>query len=218
MGLDARKFAQAAAASAAALAEDAARTRTFTPMALQSDEERFGDCAPVRVPCGKCGAVAPLPLWPKPADDANAAAEHAPACLKCPSCDAPLLGYSAAGCFSKASVALQLATRSALKSYYEGWVVCDDHACGARTRQLAGAGPRCLVKGCRGRVLPEQSEKKIYTQLCYQKELFAADRCRAAPGSDEAEVCKFLRKQVQGDIDLSAYNFVRPSIFNIFDA
>ena len=40
----------------------------------------------------------------------------------------------------------------------------------------------------------------------------------AAPGSDEAEVCKFLRKQVQGDIDLSAYNFVRPSIFNIFDA
>ena len=42
-------------------------------------------------------------------------------------------------------------------------------------------------------------------------------RLAAAPRSDEAEVLKFLQKQVQDDIDLSAYNFVRPSIFNVFE-
>ena len=37
------------------------------------------------------------------------------------------------------------------------------------------------------------------------------------PASDEAEVAKFLRAQVAGDINHSAYNFVRPSIFSIFN-
>ena len=112
----------------------------------------------------------PLTLWPKRSEDCQ---DEAPPALKCPSCQARLLGHkSAASCFSRLSVALQLATRGALKRYYEGWMVCDDSACGARTRQLSGAGPRCLRRGCRGRMVAEESEKRIYTQLCYQKALF----------------------------------------------
>ena len=95
-------------------------------------------------------------------------------------------------------------------------MVCDDSACGARTRQLSGAGPRCLRRGCRGRMVAEESEKRIYTQLCYQKALFAADRVACAQNSDEAEVCAFLERQVAQDVEASAYNFVRPSIFAVF--
>ena len=215
LGLDARKFEQHMARSQQALAEAEGRTAAFVPMCVQSDEQRFGDCAPVLVECASCGVTKPLTLWPKRSEDCQ---DEAPPALKCPSCQARLLGHkSAASCFSRLSVALQLATRGALKRYYEGWMVCDDSACGARTRQLSGAGPRCLRRGCRGRMVAEESEKRIYTQLCYQKALFAADRVACAQNSDEAEVCAFLERQVAQDVEASAYNFVRPSIFAVFE-
>ena len=65
-------------------------------------------------------------------------------------------------------------------------------------------------------MVAEESEKRIYTQLCYQKALFATDRVACAPNSDEAEVCAFLERQVAQDVEASAYNFVRPSIFAVF--
>ena len=95
-------------------------------------------------------------------------------------------------------------------------MVCDDSACGARTRQLSCAGVGCLSRGCKGRLVPEANEKRIYTQLCYQKALFAADRVACPQNSDEAGVCAFLERQVAQDVEASAYNFVRPSIFAVF--
>ena len=214
LGLDARKFEQHLARSQQALVEAEARGAAFVPMACMGDEERFGDCAPVQVECASCHVTKPLMLWPKRSEDST---DDAPPCLKCPSCNARLLGHaSSAACFSRLSVALQLATRGALKRYYEGWMLCDDATCGARTRQLSGAGPRCLRRGCRGRMVAEESEKRIYTQLCYQKALFSAGRVACAQNSDEAEVCAFLERQVAQDVEASAYNFVRPSIFSIF--
>ena len=95
-------------------------------------------------------------------------------------------------------------------------MVCDDSACGARTRQLSCAGVRCLSRGCKGKLVPEANEKRIYTQLQYYRALFDDDRLACPPKSDEREVAKFLQKQVADDIQASAYNFVRPSIFNVF--
>ena len=56
--------------------------------------------------------------------------------------------------------------------YYEGWLVCDDQACGARTRQMSVYGHRCLGPrglghGCLGKMHYEYSEKMIYNQLLY---------------------------------------------------
>jgi hypothetical protein len=65
-------------------------------------------------------------------------------------------------------------------------------------------------------MVAEESEKRIYTQLCYQKALFSSDRVACAVNSDEREVCAFLERQVAQDVEASAYNFVRPSIFSIF--
>ena len=108
------------ARSQQALAEAEGRTAAFVPMCVQSDEQRFGDCAPVLVECASCGVTKPLTLWPKRSEDCQ---DEAPPALKCPSCQARLLGHkSAASCFSRLSVALQLATRGALKRYYEGWM------------------------------------------------------------------------------------------------
>ena len=57
LGLDARKFEQHMARSQQALAEAEGRTAAFVPMAVQSDEQRFGDCAPVFVECASCGVT-----------------------------------------------------------------------------------------------------------------------------------------------------------------
>ena len=69
LGLDARKFEQHMARSQQALAEAEGRTAAFVPMAVQSDEQRFGDCAPVLVECASCGVTKPLTLWPKRSED-----------------------------------------------------------------------------------------------------------------------------------------------------
>ncbi|EGB05577.1 hypothetical protein AURANDRAFT_30667 [Aureococcus anophagefferens] len=225
LGLDARKFAAAMARSQSALDEANANMRSFTPASLQSDEERFADCQPLVVECGSCKLRWPLPLEQRGArarleaarDAATPAKAAACAALSCGHCGAKLLGYkNAASCFSRVSVALQMATRASLKDYYDGWMVCDDSACGARTRQLSCAGVRCLSRGCKGRLVPEANEKRIYTQLQYYRALFDDDRLACPPKSDEREVAKFLQKQVADDIQASAYNFVRPSIFNVF--
>ena len=225
LGLDARKFAAAMARSQSALDEANANMRSFTPASLQSDEERFADCQPLVVECGSCKLRWPLPLEQRGArarlEAARDAATPAKAAdckaLSCGHCGAKLLGYkNAASCFSRVSVALQMATRASLKDYYDGWMVCDDSACGARTRQLSCAGVRCLSRGCKGRLVPEANEKRIYTQLQYYAALFDDDRLACPPKSDEREVAKFLQKQVADDIQASAYNFVRPSIFNVF--
>ena len=176
LGLDARKFAAAMARSQSALDEANANMRSFTPASLQSDEERFADCQPLVVECGSCKLRWPLPLEQRGArarleaarDAATPAKAAARNALACGHCGAKLLGYkNAASCFSRVSVALQMATRASLKDYYDGWMVCDDSACGARTRQLSGAGPRCLRRGCRGRMVAEESEKRIYTPVSY---------------------------------------------------
>jgi len=225
LGLDARKFAAAMARSQSALDEANANMRSFTPASLQSDEERFADCQPLVVECGSCKLRWPLPLEQRGArarlEAARDAATPAKAAdckaLSCGHCRAKLLGYkNAASCFSRVSVALQMATRASLKDYYDGWMVCDDSACGARTRQLSCAGVRCLSRGCKGKLVPEANEKRIYTQLQYYAALFDDDRLACPPKSDEREVAKFLMKQVADDIQASAYNFVRPSIFNVF--
>ena len=209
LGLDARKFAAAMARSQSALDEANANMRSFTPASLQSDEERFADCQPLVVECGSCKLRWPLPLEQRGArarleaarDAATPAKAAACNALACGHCGAKLLGYkNAASCFSRVSVALQMATRASLKDYYDGWMVCDDSACGARTRQLSCAGVRCLSRGCKGKLVPEANEKRIYTQLQYYRALFDDDRLACPPKSDEREVAKFIMKQVADDM------------------
>ena len=65
--------------------------------------------------------------------------------------------------------------------YYSAWLICDDPACGMRTRQMSVYGHRCLgpkglAYGCSGRMTFEYSEKALYNQLLYLQSIFDVDK------------------------------------------
>lgn len=76
--------------------------------------------------------------------------------------------------------------------YYEGWLVCDDSACGNRTRQISVYGHRCLgprgrAEGCLGRMSYEYCEKQMYNQLLYFAGLWDVDKAKAAAAKESGE-------------------------------
>jgi DNA polymerase alpha subunit A len=83
------------------------------------------------------------------------------------------------------SVILQLESqiRQHLARYYAGWLICDDSACGQRTRQMSVYGSRCLgpkglAQGCTGMMRYEFSEKMLYNQLLYLSTIFDIERTK----------------------------------------
>jgi DNA polymerase alpha subunit A len=69
--------------------------------------------------------------------------------------------------------------------YYEGWVVCDDPACGYETRSMRMYGWRCGAPGgCKGRVQFKYGDTELYTQLRYFATLFDMEKIsKAAQGN-----------------------------------
>lgn len=98
---------------------------------------------------------------------------------------------------SNLSVVAQLEhqIRQQTSKYYEGWLVCDDQACGARTRQMSVYGQRCLgprglAHGCLGKMRCEYTEKMIYNQLLYFVSLWDVDKAKdRAKGQDRGRFC-----------------------------
>lgn len=73
--------------------------------------------------------------------------------------------------------------RQQTSKYYEGWLVCDDQACGARTRQMSVYGHRCLGPrglghGCLGKMQYEYTEKMMYNQLLYFASLWDVTKAK----------------------------------------
>ncbi len=76
--------------------------------------------------------------------------------------------------------------------YYANWLVCDDPACGNRTRTMRVYGHRCLGPrglgtGCTGRMVPEYGEKALYEQLLYLQALFDVERAKKNAGKSNAK-------------------------------
>ncbi|KAJ8068198.1 hypothetical protein OCU04_003768 [Sclerotinia nivalis] len=81
--------------------------------------------------------------------------------------------------------------------YYEGWLVCDDQACGNRTRQMSVYGHRCLgpkglAQGCLGKMRYEYTEKMMYNQLLYFASLFDVDKAKGNARGTEKEIVSAL--------------------------
>lgn len=79
------------------------------------------------------------------------------------------------------STQLETQIRSHTSRYYSAYLVCDDPACGMRTRHMSVYGHRCLgprglAYGCSGRMTFEYSEKALYNQLLYLQSLFDVDK------------------------------------------
>ncbi|KAH3827737.1 hypothetical protein DPMN_129678 [Dreissena polymorpha] len=95
---------------------------------------------------------------------------------KCPNEQCPLI-------VAKNHVAignqLTVAIRDHIKKYYQGWMKCEDMACGARVRKM----PLMFQRGhpvcpsCNKGVLnPEYTDSMLYTQMCFYQYLFDLDR------------------------------------------
>ncbi|RDW89554.1 DNA polymerase-2 [Coleophoma cylindrospora] len=100
---------------------------------------------------------------------------------------------------SNLSVVAQLEhqIRRQTSKYYEGWLVCDDQACGNRTRQMSVYGHRCLGpkglgQGCLGKMHYEYTEKMMYNQLLYFATLFDVEKAKKNAKGTEKELITAL--------------------------
>lgn len=96
---------------------------------------------------------------------------------------------------------LEYQIRQQTSKYYEGWLVCDDTACGNRTREMSVYGHRCLGPkglghGCLGKMHYEYTEKMMYNQLLYFSSLFDVDK--AKNGAKGTERGKHILMMIDG--------------------
>ncbi|KAK0099991.1 DNA-directed DNA polymerase alpha catalytic subunit pol1 [Cadophora gregata] len=82
--------------------------------------------------------------------------------------------------------------RQQTSRYYEGWLICNDQACGNRTRQMSVYGHRCLgpkglAQGCLGIMHYEYTEKMMYNQLLYFSSLFDVEKAKTTAKGTERE-------------------------------
>jgi DNA polymerase alpha subunit A len=172
LGLDIRKYSiNSNNSSGSASAE-------IHPLESQIDDEvRFKDAVRLNLRCRACKSLFGF-------DGLLGSAEIcSPAGITC-RCGATQSNFSV-------MMQLEHQIRQQACKYYEGWLVCDDQACGNRTRQMSVYGHRCLgpkglAHGCLGKMRYEYTEKMIYNQLLYFATLFDVERAKnSAKGADK---------------------------------
>ena len=121
-------------------------------------------------------------------------------------------------------------------------MVCEDPACGLRTRQLSVAGCVCLQRGCKSTMRPAYDAQALDTQLKYLKSRFDLMHCyqqykrslmNKNNASDIVKLSEVKRALSIEDQDLadavcgkfaeilkkSSYNTIDPSLFSrLFEA
>ncbi|KAF1813024.1 DNA polymerase alpha catalytic subunit [Eremomyces bilateralis CBS 781.70] len=168
LGLDPNKYRSQVGGSSAMNQET-----EIMPLESQiPDSIRFKNCAPLRLRCRACKHRFPFSGLVGSSDVVSASG------MVCPTenCGATLPNLSIVA-------QLESQIRQHLARYYAGWLVCDDAACGARTRQMSVYGHRCLgpkglAKGCQGRMQWEYGEREVYNQLIYLSSMFDVDKIK----------------------------------------
>ncbi|KAF2724877.1 hypothetical protein K431DRAFT_261149 [Polychaeton citri CBS 116435] len=175
LGLDTSKYRVSGAAKAGEQSNAITRLESQIP-----DHIRYKDCEPLGLHCLGCKQRYDYRgLLSAEHDDEAPIVPHAVITnngLTCPRAECKKT-------MSTLTLSAQLTTeiRKHTSRYYAGWLVCDDPACGMRTRQMSVYGHRCLgpktlAYGCSGRMSFEYSEKALYNQLLYLQSLFDVDK------------------------------------------
>lgn len=155
--------------------------RNFTTLDSQTpDAVRFAECEKLQIKCPACQSLVPfqglsaLTNSNGNNDDSKELLTVSRAItsngLACSNCDTS---------WGIPFVAMQLEAmiRKHIDRYYQAWVTCTDVSCGTKTRLQAINARRCLVPGCKGKVVVQYGDKALYDQLCYLESLFDGDRC-----------------------------------------
>ncbi|KAG9309455.1 hypothetical protein JVU11DRAFT_10424 [Chiua virens] len=105
-----------------------------------SDAERFRNSELFLVRCRGCqGQMSFSPIWERDSSILQSSGSVCPACNR-------QLGRASL------QTQLEVQIRACIERYYQGWTVCDDTTCGARTRSMSVYGRRCVKPGCSGTV------------------------------------------------------------------
>ncbi|KAM3073566.1 DNA-directed DNA polymerase alpha catalytic subunit pol1 [Clarireedia jacksonii] len=173
LGLDARKY------SINNNASNGSNETQIHPLESQIDDSvRFKDSARLTLRCRACKATFGFEGL------INSIENCTPAGIQC------RCGHTLATLSIMAQLEHQI--RQETCKYYEGWLVCDDQACGNRTRQMSVHGHRCLGprflgKDCLGKMRYEYTEKMMYNQLLYFSMLFDVEKAKATAKGTEKE-------------------------------
>ncbi|XP_072306789.1 DNA polymerase alpha catalytic subunit [Eucyclogobius newberryi] len=157
-----------------------------------TDEERYRDCERFTFPCPQCSTDN---IYDNVFEGAGITLE--PSLMRC--CHIPC-GSRPIDYAVNISNKLLLDIRRHIKTYYSGWLVCEDQACQNRTRRLPIAfsrhGPICPA--CtRATLRPEYSEKALYNQLCFYRFIFDWEHAvnKVLPSDERGRVTGFNREK-----------------------
>lgn len=195
LGLDTSKYRVSSAAKSAEAGNEITTLESQIP-----DHIRFKDCEPLNMLCLGCkkhfefrGLNFTPPDGEIPLVPAGVLTNDG---LTCPraECKTPISTLTL-------STQLESQIRRHTSRYYSAYLICDDPACGTRTRQMSVYGHRCLgpkglAYGCSGRMRFEFSEKALYNQLLYLQGMFDVDKSlekmKTGVKMEEAEKTKIL--------------------------
>ncbi|XP_056004368.1 DNA polymerase alpha catalytic subunit-like [Ostrea edulis] len=88
---------------------------------------------------------------------------------------------------------LQMDIRRHIQKYYQGWLKCEDAACGTVTRKVPLTFQRGhpVCHAChRGLLHPLYTDTMLYTQLCFYEHIFDAERALKGMTDGSKEKCK----------------------------
>ncbi|KAK8253464.1 hypothetical protein IWZ00DRAFT_501276 [Phyllosticta capitalensis] len=192
LGLDTSKYRVSTVSSSNSLENEIHPLESQIP-----DEVRFKDSQPMIVRCPSCKHQCAFRGLVTNSDMVNNDGIH----CRNASCGKNISTLSI-------SSQLEAQIRQHTARYYAGWLVCDDPACGARTRQMSVYGHRCLgpygrALGCSGRMSYEFTEKQMYNQLLYLSSLFDVDKAKAAITRDRG-MGKGIDKEVEEKVAVLA--------------
>ncbi|BFZ06575.1 hypothetical protein BsWGS_09614 [Bradybaena similaris] len=179
-------------------------------------EERFRDCDRFTFSCPSpsCGRQIVLDSVFTGSDS-----NISPALLACPNteCRTPLWKLKA-----KLKNLLQMRIHQHVNKYYQGWLVCEDTGCAARTNKI----PLIMQRGhpvcptCdKGYLHPEYTDSALYTQLCFYEYMFDVPKASTylndvekavtrKMNSDILQTYRELKHVVTHWLDKSAYSNV----------
>ncbi|KAK3603739.1 hypothetical protein CHS0354_023353 [Potamilus streckersoni] len=146
-----------------------------------SEEEKYKDCERLKVICPAEGCGKEI-LIDSPFSGVDV---HVESCLYCNMCKKILTDF-----VPQIHNTLTATIRSHIRTYYEGWLKCEDSACGTRVQKL----PLMLHHGhpvcpaCNHGLLHlEYTDSMLYTQLCFYQYIFDPDRAMTQMVEKEKE-------------------------------
>ncbi|KAF6836015.1 DNA polymerase alpha catalytic [Colletotrichum plurivorum] len=195
LGLDIRRY-----KSVQDSQQNSANDMEIHPLESQiPDDVRFAECARLSLRCRTCKASSVFEGLLAQPDRVSASG------VLCGSCGATITTLSIVA-------QVEHALRAQTSRYYEGWLVCDDSACGMRTRQMNVYGTRCLgpkglARDCLGRMRYEYTEKAIYNQLVYFASIWDVEKAKAKTASENAgDISREDKEKIQA---LAEHNRIR---------